>query len=75
MTPYEEERNKLNKLAKQLSDLRKQQTEAQKEKNEEKVREIRIEMNQLSKDAVSSLKSEEELKALFEKFLKERQVK
>ena len=37
VTPYEEERNKLNKLAKQLSDLRKQQTEAQKEKDEEKV--------------------------------------
>ena len=61
VTPLEKQVSMLNKVSRQLSDLRKEQKAAQTAGDDDKVRALRQAMNELSKNAINDTIKEEEL--------------
>lgn len=70
ITPLERETKILNRFNKQLSTLRKEQKAAQQAGNDDKARDLRKAMNDLSQVALDKLSTEEELKKNLDDFLK-----
>ena len=60
VTPIEKEANRLNKISKQLTELRKEQQKASFEGDDKKARDLRKAMNELSKKALADAPSKEE---------------